>query len=105
MTNTGQRDRGACSCALSARGRALLFGLSSLNRLRLLYALEGEERCVGELVDALGLSQSLVSQQLGLLRDGKLVSARRSGRRTYYAIASPDLNTLLKMALDTYRHA
>lgn len=104
MTDSGQSDRGACGCALSARGRALLVGLSSLNRLRLLYALEDKERCVGELVDALGLSQSLVSQQLGLLRDGKLVSARRSGRRTYYAIASPDLNALLKMALKTCSH-
>ncbi|SDH20213.1 metalloregulator ArsR/SmtB family transcription factor [Propionivibrio dicarboxylicus] len=105
MTNADTREHGTCGCALSARGRALLFGLSSLNRLRVLYALEGEERCVGELVDTLGLSQSLVSQQLSLLLDGKLVSARRSGRRTYYAIAIPELNALLKMARETYRHA
>lgn len=105
MTSTRQHESNACGCALSARGRALLFGLSSLNRLRLLYALVGEERCVGDLVDTLGLSQSLVSQQLGLLLDSKLVSARRSGRRTYYTIASSDLNALLKIALDTYRHA
>lgn len=103
MTNAGRHENGACGCALSARGRALLVGLSSLTRLRVLYALESEERCVGELVDTLGLSQPLVSQQLRLLLAGKLVSARRAGRKIYYAIAVPELRALLGLARETYR--
>lgn len=105
MTNAGQHENGTCRCALSARGRALLVGLSSLTRLRVLYVLEGEERCVGELVDTLGLSQPLVSQQLRLLLAGKLVSARRAGQKTYYTIANSELNALLRMARETYGKA
>jgi len=58
-------------------------------RWRLLQALVGSDRRVRELTELVGEPQSLVSYHLRQLRDGGLVSARRSsadGRDTYYAV-------------------
>jgi protein-tyrosine-phosphatase/DNA-binding transcriptional ArsR family regulator len=58
-------------------------------RWRLLSELARSDRRVGELCDLAGQRQSLVSYHLRQLRDGGLVSARRSladGRDTYYVL-------------------
>jgi protein-tyrosine-phosphatase/DNA-binding transcriptional ArsR family regulator len=58
-------------------------------RWRLLEALVQSDRAVKELTDLVDEPQSLVSYHLRLLRDGGLVTARRStadGRDSYYAI-------------------
>jgi protein-tyrosine-phosphatase/DNA-binding transcriptional ArsR family regulator len=69
-------------------------------RWRLLGELVQSDRTVRELTASLDAPQSLVSYHLRLLRDGELVSARRSaadGRDTYYAV---DL-TACRQALQT----
>ena len=58
-------------------------------RWRLLSELSRSDRRVGELCELAGEQQSLVSYHLRQLRDGGLVSARRSiaaGRDTYYVL-------------------
>ena len=58
-------------------------------RWRLLSELARSDRRVGELCELAGEPQNLVSYHLRQLRDGGLVSARRSsadGRDTYYAL-------------------
>jgi ArsR family transcriptional regulator, arsenate/arsenite/antimonite-responsive transcriptional repressor / arsenate reductase (thioredoxin) len=58
-------------------------------RWRLLSELARSDRRVGELCELAGQGQSLVSYHLRQLRDGGLVSARRSladGRDTYYVL-------------------
>src|SRR3954454_5536844 len=58
-------------------------------RWRLLSELASSDRRVGELCERAGQRQSLVSYHLRQLRDGGLVSARRSsadGRDTYYVL-------------------
>src|SRR6188472_4113336 len=58
-------------------------------RWRLLSELARSDRRVGELCALAGRRQSLVSYHLRRLRDGGLVSARRSaadGRDTYYVL-------------------
>lgn len=58
-------------------------------RWRLLSELACSDRRVGELCELAGQPQSLVSYHLRQLRDGELVSARRSladGRDTYYVL-------------------
>jgi protein-tyrosine-phosphatase/DNA-binding transcriptional ArsR family regulator len=57
-------------------------------RWRLLEELARSDRLVNELTGLIGEPQNLVSYHLGKLRDGRLVSARRSSadrRDTYYA--------------------
>ncbi len=58
-------------------------------RWRLLGELARSDRAVHELTERVGEPQNLVSYHLGKLRDGRLVSARRSsadGRDTYYGL-------------------
>lgn len=56
-------------------------------RVRLLWALETAEMCVCDLAALLGMTQSAVSHQLRILRQARLVRARRDGKIIYY---SPD---------------
>ena len=65
--------------------------LGDETRLRLLEILTAGERCVSDLMDALGLGQSLVSHHLRALREAGLVVVRREGRQMYYAISAPAL--------------
>lgn len=60
--------------------------LGSPHRLRLLCLLVQGEMSVGELAEATGTRQSVVSQHLALLRAHKIVSTRREGTTIYYSI-------------------
>lgn len=64
----------------------LLRSLSNEKRLMLLCQLVDGERRVGALCEALGLSQSNVSQQLAILRKDGLVQTRREGQTIYYSL-------------------
>src|SRR5918992_3669873 len=67
-------------------------------RWRLLSELARSDRRVGELCEMAGLGQSLVSYHLRQLRDGGLVSARRSladGRDSYYVLDLTGCRALL----------
>jgi len=70
-------------------------------RWRLLSELARGDRRVGELCELAGRRQSLVSYHLRQLRDGGLVSMRRSaadGRDTYYVLDLPRCGELLSSA-------
>ena len=67
----------------------LLKSLSNPDRLLLLCRVAQGEACVSQLEDELGIVQPTLSQQLGVLRDDKLVLTRRDGKHIYYRIASP----------------
>lgn len=74
---------------------AVLKGLASRNRLLLLCQLVEGERPVGELAQALGLAQSVVSQHLSLLRREGVVSGRRDGQSIFYRISDPRVRKLI----------
>ena len=70
-------------------------------RWRLLAELGRSDRRVHELTGLVGEPQNLVSYHLGKLRDGRLVSARRSsadGRDTYYGLDLARVGGLLAAA-------
>jgi len=60
--------------------------LSEPTRRRVLDLLREQERTVGELVDALEMSQPAVSKHLRVLRDAGLVEARVDAQRRIYAL-------------------
>ena len=64
-------------------------------RLRLLELLEGDERNVTDLVQATGLPQATVSQQLKILRAEGVVGDRRDGVRVFYRITEPKVSRIL----------
>jgi ArsR family transcriptional regulator len=60
-------------------------------RLRVIELLEGGEKTVTELQDALGVAQSTMSQQLIAMKSRGVLSSRRNGNQVYYAIANRDV--------------
>ena len=80
----------------------LLKVLSNPARLRLLCALMPEERCVSELEDLLGASQSYVSGQLARMRAEGLVSCSRDGRTIRYRIADDRVRPILERLYDVF---
>ena len=61
--------------------------LGDETRLRLLEELTAGECNVAELMERMGLGQSLISHHLRSLREAGLVRDRRDGRWVYYTIA------------------
>ena len=64
-------------------------------RLQIIELLESGPRCVGQLVEALGVPQSVVSQQLGLMKDRQVLECRREGTKAYYGIKNLNVIKLL----------
>ncbi|HAG06589.1 MAG TPA: ArsR family transcriptional regulator [Peptococcaceae bacterium] len=67
----------------------VLKSLGHPTRLKIIELLRGGERCVCELIAALGLEQSNVSQHLGILRKAGLVACRKDGLRVMYRLTDP----------------
>lgn len=76
--------------------------LADGSRRRILELLRGEERGVGELVDALGMSQPAVSRHLRVLREAGVVEARVEAQRRVYRLR-PDALRELDAWLEPYR--
>lgn len=58
--------------------------LGNQKRLEIVQLLSQGELSVSEMVDMLGISQSNLSQHLGVLRHQRLVATRRQGLQIYY---------------------
>ncbi len=65
---------------------AVFEALAEPTRRRILDLLRGQERSVGELVGALGMSQPAVSKHLKVLRAARLVSVRVDAQRRLYRV-------------------
>lgn len=83
--------------AAAARACALLKALGNPDRLLLLCQLTQGEFCVSELESMLGIQQPTLSQQLGVLREEKLVDTRREGKQIYYSLASKEATAVLQV--------
>ena len=73
--------------------------LATASRVRLLFALIDGERTVDDLAHLCEMEQPAVSHQLRLLRQGRLVRVRRSGRHAHYRLFDhhvPELLTALR---------
>ena len=73
-----------------------MFGDST--RIKILSLLFEGEKCVQEITEASGSSQSAVSHQLRLLKQARLVRSRRNGRQICYSLADDHVKTILGMA-------
>ena len=78
--------------------------LSDTTRVRIISVLAHTEPNVGELADALDMSLSAVSHHLRMLRQLKLVRARREGQHVYYALDDAHVLGLYAAGLDHVAH-
>lgn len=86
---------------LDAAGE-LLRALAAPVRIAIVLQLRESQRCVHELVDALGVPQPLVSQHLKILKAAGVVAGERSGREVLYRLAD---HHLAHIVLDAVAHA
>ena len=70
--------------------------LGEPNRLRIVLACLKAPVSVGVLADDLGLSPSLVSHHLRLLRAARLLEGRREGKRIFYAPADDHVRSTIR---------
>ncbi|NLH94726.1 MAG: winged helix-turn-helix transcriptional regulator [Synergistaceae bacterium] len=61
--------------------------LSDRHRVRALLALPGQELCLCNLQDLLGLVPSSVSRHMSILQEAGFVVSRKKGKWTYFSLA------------------
>ena len=64
-------------------------------RIRILYLLFESEMCVCDISRLLGMQQSAISHQLRILKNSKLVKARRDGKTVFYSLADKHVRTII----------
>jgi len=73
--------------------------LGDPTRVRILDVLSRSESCVGDLARRLSVTESAVSHQLRLLRNTRIVRARRQGRMIFYALDDAHVLALFRQGL------
>jgi DNA-binding transcriptional ArsR family regulator len=79
-----------------------LKALANAHRLMILCELLKGEVCVTELQNAVGLSQSSLSQHLARLRQDALVQTRRESRTIYYSLADDRVKRMIALLHDIF---
>lgn len=80
----------------------ILRALAAPVRIAIVLQLRESQRCVHELVDALGVPQPLVSQHLRILKSAGVVAGERSGREVLYRLVD---HHLAHIVVDAVEHA
>ena len=81
---------------------ALLKSVGNRNRLAVLCELSKGERSAGALQEALGISQSALSQNLARLRLDGIVTTRREQQSIHYSLASEKVSRLIGLLDELY---
>jgi ArsR family transcriptional regulator len=71
-------------------------------RLKILCVLGEQEVNVQDIVDAVGTSQSNISQHLAILRDKDIVGWRKDGNRVFYRVADNRTLQLIAMMREVF---
>ncbi len=80
----------------------LLRALSAPVRIAIVLQLRESDRCVHDLVDALGVTQPLISQHLRVLKAAGVVHGERKGREVVYSLVD---DHLAHIVVDAVEHA
>ncbi|MGP1395086.1 MAG: ArsR/SmtB family transcription factor [Inquilinaceae bacterium] len=70
------------------------------SRLRIIISCLDAPRSVSDMAESLGLSASLVSHHLRLLRASRLIQAQRRGNRVFYLITDEHIRRMLTDMVD-----
>ena len=76
--------------------------IANKNRMTLLCQLSSGEKTVGELESLTGIRQPTLSQQIGVLREEKVISSRREGKNIYYSISNPVALQIIELLYEHY---
>ena len=110
----GQSEASACGCLGTPHEEThecmpdeeLLYDLADLfkvfgdtTRIKILYALMGNELCVADIAETIGATQSAVSHQLRTLKQSRLVRAKRDGKNVIYSLSDDHVYTMLAQGM------
>lgn len=73
---------------------------SDTTRIKILYSLMSGERCVADIAEAVGATQSAVSHQLRILKASRLVKFQRDGKNVLYSLADDHVYTVLAQGMN-----
>ena len=71
-------------------------------RLKILCVVGDQEVCVQDIVDAVGTSQSNISQHLAILRDKGVLTTRKDANRVFYRVADQRTLQLIVMMREVF---
>jgi DNA-binding transcriptional ArsR family regulator len=71
-------------------------------RLKILCLIGNQELSVLEIVEAVGTSQSNISQHLAVLRDHGLLQARKEANRVFYRIGDPRVLKMIALTREIF---
>jgi ArsR family transcriptional regulator len=71
-------------------------------RLKILCVVGAEEVCVQDIVDAVGTSQSNISQHLAILRSKGVLQTRKDANRVFYRVADQRTLQLVGMMREVF---
>jgi ArsR family transcriptional regulator len=83
----------------ATRVAELFKALSDPTRVRIIGLLAHSELCVGDLCLVLGMSQPAISHQLRVLRNLRIVNARKEGRHVFYTLSDEHIHDLFDQGL------
>lgn len=72
-------------------------------RLQIMYTLYQGEKCVYDIADELGMSQSAISHQLSILKQNRLIKNRRDGKTIYYSLLDDHVVAIIEQGLNHVR--
>jgi DNA-binding transcriptional ArsR family regulator len=86
----------------ASKACSLLKVLTNEDRLIILCHLTEGERSVSEIKDSANILQPILSQQLMVLRQEKIVTTRKKGKYIYYSLASPEIIQIMQSMSKLY---
>ncbi|MEW5838732.1 MAG: metalloregulator ArsR/SmtB family transcription factor [Pseudomonadota bacterium] len=84
------------------RASLSLKAMSHPLRLKILCVLGEDEISVQDIVDAVGTTQSNISQHLAILRDKGILASRKDANRVYYRVHDARTLRLISMMQDVF---
>ncbi len=78
----------------------LLKVFADSTRIRIIFVLTQSEMCVCDIARLLNMTQSAISHQLRVLKEARLVRARRDGKTIFYSLCDDHVKTIFYQAMD-----
>lgn len=102
MTGKTRKRPNPRLCRSVGEASDLLKALANPNRLSIICLLLEGESSVAEIESELGIRQPTLSQQLGELREARMVASRRDAKHIYYRIADDRAGRIVKTLREVF---
>ena len=74
--------------------------IADSTRSKILFVLDQHEMCVCDIAYTLGMSKSLVSHQLKLLKDNNIVKSRKEGKEVFYTLSDNHVKEVFNVGIE-----